>query len=73
MKEAAGEANLTVVAIILIGIVLAVATPLIKNLTDTAAKRSCCVERGGTFESGTCKIGNTAVTDYWNSSTKSCN
>ena len=30
MKEAAGEANLTVVAIILIGVVVAVATPLME-------------------------------------------
>ena len=32
MKEAAGEANLTVVAIILIAVIVAVATPLISNL-----------------------------------------
>ena len=32
MKEAAGEANLTVVAIILIGVIVAVVTPLINSL-----------------------------------------
>lgn len=49
MKEAAGEANLTVVSIILIGVIVAIATPLIKSLMDTAAKRSCCTDSGGTF------------------------
>lgn len=56
MKEAAGEANLTVVAIILIGVIVAITTPLIKSLMDTAAKRSCCTEAGGTWNgSGTVK------------------
>ena len=31
MKEAAGEANLTVVAIILIGVIVAVVTPLVNS------------------------------------------
>ena len=31
MKEASGEANLTVVAIILIGVIAAVVTPLIRS------------------------------------------
>ena len=48
MKEAAGEANLTVVAIILIGIVLAIATPLITGLMSGTAKKACEAE-GGTW------------------------
>lgn len=56
MKEAAGEANLTVVAIILIGVIVAIATPLIGSLMDNAAKRSCCIDSGGTWNgSGTVK------------------
>ena len=39
MKEAAGEANLTVVAIILIAVVVAVATPLVKSLMNKIAEK----------------------------------
>jgi len=55
MKEAAGEANLTVVAIILIGVVVAVATPLINNLMGNAGKRTCCTDAGGVFKGGSCQ------------------
>ncbi len=49
MKEAAGEANLTVVAIVLIGIIALIATPLINNLVVTARDRACCIDAGGTW------------------------
>ena len=55
MKEAAGEANLTVVAIILIAVVVAVATPLVNSLMSTATKRSCCTDYGGIWEDNKCK------------------
>ncbi len=54
MKEAAGEANLTVVAIILIAVIVAVATPLINSLMSSAKYRSCCTDSGGVWESGRC-------------------
>jgi len=54
MKEAAGEANLTVVAIILIGVVVAVATPLVSNLMGNASKRACCTDAGGKWSGGKC-------------------
>ena len=54
MKEAAGEANLTVIASILIGVIAAVATPLINNAMNTTQKRSCCLQNGGTWENGGC-------------------
>ena len=47
MKEASGEANLTVVAIILIGVIAAVATPLIKSMVDNTKKDGCCMSAGG--------------------------
>ena len=47
MKEAAGEANMTVVAIILIGIIAAVVTPIIKNAMDNTQKRADCMNNGG--------------------------
>ena len=54
MKEAAGEANLTVVAIILIAVVVAVATPLINSLMHNAAKKSCCTDAGGVWSGNDC-------------------
>lgn len=55
MKEAAGEANLTVVAIILIGVVVAVVTPLVSSLMSSSAKRACCTDAGGVWKSNTCQ------------------
>ena len=57
MKEAAGEANLTVVAIILIGVVVAVVTPLVNNLMKGTAGRACCTDGGGYVEGSVCKNG----------------
>ncbi len=54
MKEAAGEANLTVVAIILIAVIVAVATPLINSLMRSSARRSCCTDAGGVWSGGEC-------------------
>jgi len=56
MKEAAGEANLTVVAIILIAVVVAVATPLINSLMSTAAYRSCCTDAGAVWHNSACYV-----------------
>lgn len=46
MKEAAGEANLTVVAIILIAVVVAVATPLVNSLMKNAKDKACRTDAG---------------------------
>jgi hypothetical protein len=53
MKEAAGEANLTVIAVILIGIVMAVAIPLINDLMTGVKNRSECSNNGGTWNAET--------------------
>lgn len=55
MKEAAGEANLTVVAIILIGVIVAVVTPLVNSLMTNTACRACCTDAGGTWSGNGCK------------------
>lgn len=57
MKEAAGEANLTVVAIILIGVVVAVVTPLVNSLMKSSAGRACCTDGGGYIEGNKCVNG----------------
>lgn len=54
LKEAAGEANMTVITIILIGVIVAVATPLITNMMSTSSKRSCCTNNGGEWKGNTC-------------------
>ena len=54
MKEAAGEANLTVVAIILIGVVVAVVTPLVNSLMKSTAQRACCTDAGGYVKGSDC-------------------
>lgn len=50
MKEAAGEANLTVVAIILIGVIAAVVTPIVTDMMNTTKERSECLNSGGTWD-----------------------
>ena len=58
MKEAAGEANLTVVAIILIAVVVSVATPLVMSLMKTGTYKACCTDNGGIWEGRKCRAGN---------------
>lgn len=53
MKEASGEANLTVVAIILIGVIAAVVTPLIKTTMDKTKERTDCLNNGGNWDKET--------------------
>ena len=57
MKEASGEANLTVVTIILIGVIVAVVTPLITSLMNNTEERTNCLNDGGTWENGQCSKG----------------
>lgn len=62
MKEAAGEANMTVVTIIIIGVVVALATPIIKNLVNQSEKRGECVNNGGTWYKGDCSYDHDSLT-----------
>ena len=64
MKEAAGEANLTVVAIILIAAIAAVVTPIITSTMKTTAKKSCCMDAGGTWKNNSCQDGNGGEVTY---------
>jgi len=54
MKEAAGEANMTVITIILIGVIAAVAIPLVRNAMSGVSKQACCNSAGGVWASGNC-------------------
>jgi len=56
MKEAAGEANMTVITIILIGVIAAVAIPIVNSAMNNTKARACCTNAGGVFEGGECSI-----------------
>lgn len=57
MKEAAGEANMTVVTIILIGVIVAIATPIVTNMMNNTKNRAECMNAGGYIkEDGTCSV-----------------
>ena len=62
MKEAAGEANMTVITIVLIGLVAAAGAILIPNLLKSTSKQACCTEAGGVWKDGACSGHN--VTNY---------
>lgn len=55
MKEASGEANITVLTILLIGIVALVATPLITNIMNSTKARTCCTNAGGKWSGAKCQ------------------
>ena len=54
MKEATGEANMTIITVVLIGIVAAVAMVFIPQMMKTTNKRSCCQANGGVWENNAC-------------------
>ena len=54
MKEAAGEANMTVITIVLIAIVLGVGTLVVTNMMNNASKKSACTSSGYTWNGGEC-------------------
>ncbi len=54
MKESAGQANITVIAIVLIGIVLSLGLVFVPKLSGNTIYISCCNEAGGIWENGYC-------------------
>lgn len=54
MKEAAGEANMTVITIVLIGVVAAVGAILIPRVLEGSSKKAACAEMGGNLNGTTC-------------------
>ena len=54
MKEAAGEANMTVITIVLIAIVLGVGTVIVNNVLDNTKKSSACSSAGAIWQGGKC-------------------
>ena len=62
MKEAAGEANMTVITIVLFAIVLGVGTIIVNNLMTSNKKSSACSAAGGTWKNGACFDTSTCTT-----------
>ena len=54
MKEAAGEANMTVITIVLIAIVLGVGTLIVTNMMNSNKKSSECTANGNVWYNGAC-------------------
>lgn len=62
MKEAAGEANMTVITIVLIAIVLGVGTIVVNSLMSSVQNSSACSACGGTWVGGKCQVSKTNTT-----------
>lgn len=73
MKEAAGEANLTVVTIILIAAVVAIVTPIITSMVGNAGKKACCTSAGGVWKNNACADSGNGMYDATEYSTCSAN
>lgn len=54
MKEATGEANMTVVTIILIAAIVAIATPIVNNMMKNTNAKAECMNAGGYCQGNTC-------------------
>ena len=54
MKEAAGEANLTVITIVLIALVLAVGTVIVRSALRSASLSAACAAATGYWSGGNC-------------------
>ena len=63
MKEAAGEANMTVITIVLIAIVLGVGTIIVNQLMNNSKNSSDCTSKGNIWYSGECYSPNQCKTD----------
>lgn len=56
MKEAAGEANMTVITIVLIGVIAAFAIPMVNTAMKNSSLKASCNAAGGYLDSrGSCK------------------
>ena len=54
MKEATGEANMTVVTIILIAAIVAIATPIVTGMMTATNAKATCMNEGNIWSGGTC-------------------
>lgn len=64
MKESAGEANMTVITIVLIAIVLAVGTFIVTNMMNNTRRSSACSACGGSWANGECTDADGRTVDF---------
>lgn len=66
MKEAAGEANMIVITIVLIAIVLLVGTAVVNSMMNSSKNSSACTACGGYWKGGKCleKEGSSSTINY---------
>lgn len=57
MKEATGEANMTVVTIILIAAIVAIATPIVTGMMNTTKDKAECMNNGKCWDTSTNSCG----------------
>ena len=63
MKEAAGEANMTVITIVLIAIVLGVGTVLVNSMLSNTSTQADCTNKGNIWYNGSCYTPDKCSTD----------
>lgn len=54
MKEATGEANMTVITIVIIALVLAIGTPIVTSVLSNSGRSAACTSAGGVNQGSTC-------------------
>lgn len=55
MKEASGEASMTVVTIIIIGLIVGLATPIVSSVMNSTSIKAECLNNGGCIIDGDCE------------------
>lgn len=73
MKEATGEANMTIITVVLIGIVSAAAMLIVPNLIKDTKKKSCCTNAGGEWKGNNCVISGLADQETYDACVKEVN
>lgn len=63
MKESAGEANMTVITIVLIGIVAAAGAVIIPKMLGGSESQADCAAQGNVFYNGKCYTPDNCSTD----------
>lgn len=60
MKEATGEANMTVVTIILIAVIVAIATPIVNKMMTNTQSKADCMNEGKIWTNSSCTVAATS-------------
>ena len=55
MKEATGEANMTIVTVILIAAIVAIATPIVTGMMNNSKAKAECMNNGNCWVDGRCQ------------------